>query len=563
MVEIGGEAIVAKALKAEDIKCVFTLPSGEILPILEKLVEEGVQVVTTRHEQAAGNAADGWARVTRSPGVCVVPAGPGFANLVPAIIQAFYAGSPVVAISGHSPYKYANMDAFEEINGVEIVSSVTKWAKQCTFTERLHEYVQEAFRHATSGKMGPVLLEIPKDVLKGKCDVKRIKIVPPEKYRLKGRVYGDPAFVKRAVDLLLSSEKPFIIAGSGVYWSGAWAELVKLAELLSIPVACEGLAVGCVPYDHPLYVGNAIGNPFMRSADTLLVVGAKFDELLGFGRDPSFYSEDVKVIRIDVDPSEIGKNRPVDVGIVGDAKAVLTQMLEFLAASLSSMSREKGWSKEVKSAWLKFNEGFEKMAESSEKPIRPQRLMKELRELVDKDTICVLDGGDTTAWGYLYLRAYRPGQIIGSQGPFGHLGAGIPMGIAAKLAYPDRKVFVITGDGSFLFNGSEIDTAVRYNIPIVVIVVNDSAWGTVYHTRFITSKSKEKAAIFTLLNEKVRYDKYAESLGAYGELVTEPDEIKPAIKRALESNLPAVVDVRVSREFVTPLSYILTAKREI
>ncbi|MHA1722928.1 MAG: thiamine pyrophosphate-binding protein [Candidatus Baldrarchaeia archaeon] len=563
MTEIDGGTIVAKALKAENIKCVFTLPSGEILPILEKLVEEGVQVITTRHEQAAGNAADGWARVTRSPGVCIVPTGPGLANLIPAITQAFYAGSPVVAISGHSAYKYTNMNAFEEINGVEIVSSITKWAKQCTFTGRLHEFVQEAFRHATCGKMGPVLLEIPKDILQGKCDAKRVKILPPEQYRSKGRIHGDPALVKKAVDFLLASEKPLIIAGSGVYWSGAWEELIKLAELLSIPVACEGLAVGCVPYDHPLYVGNAIGNPFMRNADVLLVIGAKFDEFLGFGRDLSFYSEDVKVIKIDIDPSEIGKNRPVDVGILGDAKAVLTQMLEFLSKSVSSAPKERGWSKEVRSAWLKFNESFERAAESSEKPIRPQRLMKEIRELVGKDTICVLDGGDTTAWAYLYLRAYRPGQIIGSQGPFGHLGAGIPMGIAAKLAYPNGKVFVITGDGSFLFNGSELDTAVRYNIPIIVIVANDSAWGMVYHTRSITSRSKEKAALFTFLNEKVRYDKYAESLGAYGELVTEPNEIKPAIKRAIRSNLPAVVDVRVSREFATPLSYILTAKREI
>ncbi len=563
MSEINGGKIVAKVLKVEGIKCVFTLPSGEILPILEELVEEGIQVVTTRHEQAAGNAADGWARVTRSPGVCVVPAGPGFANLIPAIIQAFYAGSPVVAISGHSPHKYVDMDAFEEIDGVEIVSSVTKWAKRCMFTERIHEYLQEAFRYAVSGKMGPVLLEVPKDVLQGKCSVERIKIVPPERYRSKGRVYGDPKLVKKAVDLLVASEKPLIIAGSGVYWSGAWLELVKLAELLSIPVACEGLAVGCIPYDHPLYVGNAIGNPFMRNADVLLVVGAKFDEFLGFGRDPSFYSDDVRVIRIDVEFSEIGKNRPVDVGIVGDAKAVLSQMLKIIGETASTVSEERNWAKKFRSAWISLSESFDKVAESSEKPIRPQRLMKEIREVVDEDTICILDGGDTTVWAYLYLRAYRPGQIIGSQGPFGHLGAGIPMGIAAKLAYPDKKVFVITGDGSFLFNGSELDTAVRYNVPIVVIVVNDSAWGMVYHTRFITSKSKEKAGLFTLLNERVRYDKFAESLGAYGELVTEPDEIKPAIKRAFESDLPAVIDVRVSREFPTPLSYILTTKRKI
>jgi len=201
---------------------------------------------------------------------------------------------------------------------------------------------------------------------------------------------------------------------------------------------------------------------------------------------------------------------------------------------------------------------FDNAAKELTKPMKPQSMMKELSEIVSKDDIIILDGGETTAWGLIYLKARRAGNVIVSQGPFGHLGAGVPMGIAAKAADPDRRVFVITGDGSFLFNGVEIDTAVRHDLPIVVIVVNDSAWGLVNHTRYLTTKSEERARYGVMLNENVRYDKFAESLGAYGELVTEVGEIKEAVKRGIDSGLPAVIDVRVRLKDISPLAYILS-----
>ncbi|MFX1562366.1 MAG: thiamine pyrophosphate-binding protein, partial [Promethearchaeota archaeon] len=321
------------------------------------------------------------------------------------------------------------------------------------------------------------------------------------------------------------------------------------------------LAVGCIPQDNPLSIGNAIANPLLKQADVLLVIGAKLDEFLGFGRDPSFYSEDAKLIHIDIVSSTIGKNRPAQVGIVGDARVILTQIIE-TTGTIARKRAAASFAKQTRATWLQLFEIFEKDGLSSEEPIKPQRLMKEIREFASPDSLFVLDGGDTSAWAYLYLRANYPGQIIGSQGPLQHLGAGLPISIAAKLARPKSPVFLITGDGSLLFNVSELDTAVRHQVPVIVVVNNDSAWGLVYHTRLLRTGSEEKAAQGTLLSESTRYDKLAQSLGASGELVTTPDEIKPALKRAMESGQPYVIDVRVSRKYMTVLSQIFSTKRD-
>lgn len=552
--------VVAEVLKAEKISYVFSLPGGEILPIYDALVAEGIEIITTRHEQAAGNAADGWARVTRTPGVCLVPMGPGIVNAVPALAQAYQMGSPVVAITSSIAHKLADMDAFEDLDLKALVSSVTKWTRRCVFPHRIGEYVQKAFSAALTGRMAPVLLDIPKDVISASTE-EEFQPLQPESYRPIGKLLGDPLQVKRAVELLAKAERPVIIAGSGVYWSQACKELVKFAEFFKIPVAAEYLGAGCFPQNHPLSIGNAIANPFTNQADVVIVVGARLDEFLGFGRDPSFYSEDAKFVHIDIVPEVIGKNRPVEVGIVGDAGAVLSQMLD-TAKKITKKRAAGNFAKKSRAAWEQLFDVLEKDADSDEIPIKPQRLMKEIREFAAPDSLFILDGGDTTAWAYVYLRANYPGQIIGSQGPLGHLGAGLPITIAAKLARPEKPVYLISGDGSFLFNVSELDTAVRYDVPIVVIVNNDCAWGLVYHTRLLKTRSEERASCGTLLNEHARLDKVAEGLGASGELVTKPAEIQPALKRAVDAGRPYVLDVRVSRKYMTLLSQIFTTKRD-
>ncbi len=542
-----GAEIVAKTLVKEGIKCAFALPSGEILPVCEYLRDEGVRVIFTRHEQAAGNAADGYARITRKPGFCIVPTGPGLANLLPALAQACYASSPVVSIAGHSKYVNLDRNAFEEIDGHLWVREYTKWSRLVPFPNRLHEYIQEAFRRAMSGRYGPILLEIPKDVLNAKVE-EDISFADPQNYRFTGRIECDEDCVSRVMDLLQSSERPIIIAGSGVYWSRAEDLLVKFVEKFSIPVTVSGLGFGCIPSDHRLYAGQATASPVLSDADLVIVLGSRFDEFLGFGqRFPN-----AKVVQVDIDGAEIGKNRYVDVGIQCDVSAFLKKVLELEGTNFSL------WAEKVRTVLDSIERTFENAALSDERPMKPQRFMKELSELITKDDIVILDGGETTAWGLLYLNARRAGNVVGSQGPFGHLGAGIPMGVAAKAAYPERRVFVITGDGSFLFNGAEIDTAVRHGLQVIVIVVNDSAWGLVNHTRLLSTRSAERARYGVMLNENARYDKFAESLGAYGELVTEAGEVKEAVKRALDSGIPAVLDVRVKLEEISPLAYILS-----
>ncbi len=546
---MNGAELVAKALVNEGVKSVFSLPSGEVLPLCEFLRDEGVSVIFARHEQAAGNMAEGYARVTRHAGVCIVPTGPGLANLMPALAQAYHSCSPVIAIAGHTKFENFDRNAFEEIDGASWVKDYTKWAKMPIFTDRLHEYVQEAFRHAMSGKMGPVLLEIPKDVLNAEFDGE-IELKPPENYRFTGRITCQPEHIRQAVNLLNQAEKPVIVAGSGVYWAKGEDELLRLAERLSIPVAVNGMAFGSIPTDHRLFIGPAPGNMILREADLVLVIGTRLDEFLGFG--VKLFSKDAKLIQVDIDWTQIGKNRYVDLGMVSDARAFLSAMLEYA-------DRVRGFSEwaETASTMARNLRQYLDSSDGETTPIKPQQMMRELSGIIGGDDIVILDGGETTAWGLLYLKARKAGNVFNSQGELGHLGAGVPMGIAAKAAYPEKRVFVVTGDGSFLFNGCEMDTAVRHNLPVVVIVANDGAWGMVCHTRYLSTGSKERASFGTILNERARYDKFAESFGAYGEMVERPGELGEAVKRALDSGLPAVIDVRVSLEELSPLAYML------
>ncbi len=548
-----GSEIIASSLEKEGVKHVFTLPDGWIMPIYEELEKRGIKIISMRTEQAAASAADGYARSTRRLGVVAVAVGPGVANIMPSLAQAHLAGSPILALGGRTPFSNIDKMAFEEVNVHTWVEKYTKYSRLVLSTCRLKEYIQDASREALTGRMGPTLLEIAKDVSMGKCE-KEMVYEPPERYRPAGRIFGDPEAIERAKGLIERSERPVIVAGSGAYWSGGCEEVVRLAETIQAPVATEGLAVGCIPTMHPLFGGNANVGIFTRYSDLIIALGARFDEFLGFGRDETFFSDETKVIQVDVDPSVIGKNRPVEVGIWGDAKAVASQISNSLLKRGNEPGKTREWTSNTSFIIRSYYGKMEEEALSDETPIRPQRLMRDLRDFAGENGTFILDGGDTTAWAFLYLRSYRPGQIIWSHGPFGMIGTGIPMGIAAKLGNADRDVYVITGDGSFLMGAVEIETAARYGVPIIIVVMNDVVWGDVYHNRILATGKKESGR-FALLEER-KYDEFARSLGGYGETVRDPREITAALKRAKESGLPSVVNVRVSKEFNSPLSQI-------
>ncbi len=550
---VKGAEIIAKALASESVKYVFTLPDGWMMPIYEELEKLGIKIISMRTEQAAVNAADSWARFTGTLGVVMVAVGPGIANIMPGLSQAYHAGSPVLAIGGRSAVSNIDRMGFEEINAYSWVEKYTKYSRMVPETGRLEEYIQDAARHAMTGKMGPVLLEIPRDVASGTC-YDQASEVSPENYRPAGRVYGSPDAISNATEIIAKAERPFIIAGSGAYWSGACDRIVELAELIHAPVATEGLAVGCIPSDHPLYGAHASVGIFTKYADLVIAIGARFDEFLGFGTNRAFYSEGGKVIHIDVDPTVIGKNRSVDAGIWGDARAVAEQLIESCSGRDEIRSKEEGWSSNVRKLIDTYFNQAEEEAKSDDVPIRPQRLMRDLRDFAGKGSIFVLDGGDTTGWAYQYLRPECPGKVMWSHGPFGMIGTGISMGIAAKLANPENEVYVVTGDGSFLMCGVEIETAARHGIPITIVVMDDSSWGDVYHNRILMTGKNESGRYALLEGRKL--DEFARSLGGYGEIVTDPNEIRSALKRASESGLPSVVDVRVTREFNSPLSQV-------
>ena len=554
MAVVSGNTLVGRALKNEGVKAVFTL-SGALSGIYDTCVDEGIELIDMRHEQATANAATGYAMATGEPGVTMVTEGPGVINMAPGITTAWYACAPLIGITTHTPHCYEGMGAIQEFDSRDMYRSITKWRGYCTATRRVPEYVATAFRHANSGRKGPVLLDFATEALLLEVEEEEAPILPPHRYRTDARPYGDPELVKKATRWLLDAEKPGILIGSGILWSGASEELVQFAELLNIPVCYEVGGKGCMPDDHPL-CGGPVGLDFgsIAGADVLLAIGVRFEEVLGYGAG-AFYAPDVRVISVDIEPTEIGRNRPIDLGIWGDAKAVLTQLTEAAKEALGSSGKkreETEWVRNVKNVTKSIQDILSPDASSSNTPVDPRRLGKEVCEFLGRDSYLVMDGGDIRAHVTPLHCASFPGSHISAQGgALGHLGGGIPFAIGVKTAKPDKRVLVATGDGSFLLNAKEIDTAVRHNKQIVVVISNDCQWGMVRHDQQLN----ENYDVCSKLSEDTRYDKYAESLGAYGELVTEPEEIRPALNRAFDSGLPAVLDVRTDPAIIHFASY--------
>jgi len=385
-------------------------------------------------------------------------------------------------------------------------------------------------------------------------DEKVAPIMHPSKYRTKARPCAESSSIRTAVKWLANAEKPGILVGSGVIWSGASKELLEFAKLFNIPVCYAVGGKGAIPDDHPL-CGGIVGFSFgsIAGADVLLAVGVRFEELLGYGTG-DFYAPDTKVISVDIEPSEIGRNRPIDLGIFGDAKAVLAQLIEVaeeVHVSSNKKRKQAKWVEHVREVSKSIRDMLYTDVTSSKKPIHPSRLGKDVCEFLGKNSYLIMDGAEIQSYVTpLYCAGFPGSHMLALGGRLGHLGAGIPFALGVKTAKPEKKVCVVTGDGSFLFNSSEIDTAVRHKKQIIIVIGNDCQWGFVRHDQQLNMHRD----VCSKLNENARYDKYAEGLGAYGELVTDPEQIKPALKRAFNSGLPAVLDVRTDPSIVSFVS---------
>ena len=530
MATVIGSDLLAQALKSQGADVLFYVMGGPMLETESALIKLGVRAIDTRHEQAAAMEAHAYGRVTRRPAVCMGCSGPGATNLVTGVANAWVDAAPLIAIGGASPRVQLEMDAFQEIDQVAVMRPITKWAHRVLDARRIPELVATAFRQATSGRPGPVYLDLPGDILGEKVDDATVTFPPAP--RPAPRSLGDPAAIREAVSLLARAERPLIVGGSGVWWSDGAAAFQALVEGAGIPFYTTPISRGTVPEDHALAFLNARAKAFAE-ADVILVVGTRINYVIQFLRAPRF-AADLKVIQVDVEPTELNHNRQADVPIAGDARAVLEQLLAEARGRIDP-SRYGAWVAKLRAIDHEKQAEMDKLMSTDQTPIHPLRLCKEVRDFLRRDAILVVDGQEILNYGRQSIPTFVPGHRLNS-GPFGCMGVGLPFGLGAKVAQPDTQVVVLHGDGSYGLNAMEIDTAVRHRIPVVVVISNNGGWTADMPWARPDPKPGRNLG-FT------RYDRVAVELGAHGEFVEKPHEIRPALERAYASGKPAVVNV--------------------
>jgi len=544
MAMILGGHLVGKYLKeVERITTVFGLSGGHIESILDSFTEYNIRAIDVRHEQAAAMMAHAWSVYTGQTGVCFVTAGPGFTNALTGIANAYLDNAPMVVLCGRHPLRDDLKGALQEMNQMDMVKPITKWAATCYETKRIPEYLSLAFRNAREGRPGPVFLELPPDILNVR--------IPEEEAPMPLRptpVYAshpDEAELLKAAELINSAKKPLFMGGSGVGWSRCAEALGAFIDTTGIPFVLLNGGRGELPDTHPLSIwdtGNVGLMVTISQADVIVAAGLRFNWLLQSG---AIIPPAARVVRIDIDPSELDRNRTADAGLVGDIGSVLRALQPHLKKNTHGE-----WLSTLRAASYAFIDSELKCRETVSDPIHPIRLVAQIQKTVGEDALYVVDGGDTSYFGLVgFMSSEKAGVFGTTSGLLGCLGTGIPFAMAAKLARPDKKVILLNGDGSFGFNAMEFDTMVRHNIPVVCVVNNDCAWGMIKHSQEL-SIGKERLSCSELGVR--RYDKMAEGLGAHGEYVTKDEEIIPAIRRALASGKPACVNALTDPTVTSP-----------
>jgi acetolactate synthase-1/2/3 large subunit len=533
MADVNGGHLVARTLRQAGVGHIFTLCGGHILPIYDGCITEDVQVVDMRHEQACAHAADAYARLTRGLGVAVVTAGPGVTDAVTGVANAHSARSPLLLIGGAAPLALRGLGALQETEQVALLRPITKGSWTVAETRQIPEVLTTAIRHALTGRPGPVFVEIPVDLL---MTVVEDRLAPiPTRYAHRAPLLADPDDVVRVAHLLSRAERPVALAGSGVYWDDAAKALGAFADASGLPVFMNGAGRGCLPPDHPSAFQQARGWA-LANADLVLVLGAPLDFRLGYGRPPSF-AEDARVVMVDCDPAELGRNRPLEVGLAGHIGKILGQLGETLPAALPARFEE--WRRRLTQKEREAVDRLRAEAASDAVPISHYRLAAEIASVVDADTIVVGDGGDVVGCASKFVPVTAPGQWL-DPGPFGCLGVGPPFAIAARLLRPDRRVLLIAGDGAFGLNGMEVETAVRFGLPMTIVIGNDGGWGQIRNPQ-LSFFGAERAVATSL--PYTRFDLMVEALGGQGAHVTRPEGIRPALEKALGAGQVACVNV--------------------
>jgi len=527
-----GGRLLARALRAAGVRTLFTLSGGHLFSLYDGCREEGIALVDTRHEQSAAFAAEGWSKVTREIGACALTAGPGVTNGMSAIASASMNHSPMLVLGGRAPEFRWGRGSLQELDHVPLVAPLARLARTARATAELAALVGEALTAAAGPHGGPAFVDLPLDVVFAGAP-------PPERFAATPRPWeapgADSAALAGAAAALRDAERPVIMAGTDLYWGRGEAALRVLAEAHSIPVLQNGLARGCLPADHPLAFSRARSKA-LGEADVALVVGAPLDFRLGFG---GVFAESATLIGIDTAAGDTAPPRALAHALIGG----LDQTLRALADAAAPVRVERAAARDAWLDALRAVEAERRTAEASEladprAPLHPMRIYGELAGMLDRDAIIVGDGGDFVSFAGRVVDSFAPGCWV-DPGPYGCLGSGPGYALAAKLAHPDRQVVLLLGDGAFGFSGMEFDTLARHGVAVVAIVANNGIWGLEKHPM----EALYGYSVVADLRPGTRYDEVAAALGCHGELVSTPDELRPALERAFAAGRPALVNV--------------------
>jgi len=540
LVQISGAKALLEALKREKVTVVFGLPGGANLTIYDTLLDSDIRHILCRHEQSAAHMADGFARASGRAGVCFATSGPGATNLVTGIANAYMDSSPIVAVTGQVATPFIGKDAFQETDTIGITTPITKYNFQPRDVREIPTVVKKAFHIATTGRPGPVLIDIPKDTQAQTADIDFPDKVEIRGYKPNG--VPDARDVDKSAKLLAEAEKPLILAGGGVKVSNAYQSLQKLSAFLPAPVGTTFMGKGCFPEDHPLSLGmvgmhgTLVANKVILDADVLFAIGVRFSDRTTGNIDE--FCSGTKIIHADIDAAEIGKNRIADISIVGDADKTLNKLLK-------SLSTQKGRKKKIE--WVDRIKQVKREIQNSdvkETVLAPRAILKTLRKLLPRSAIVTTEVGQNQMWAGLFFESYLPRTFI-SSGGLGTMGFGFPASLGAKVARPEVPVVDIAGDGSFMMTENSLGTSIVEKIPVTVVVLNNSMLGMPAQWQRFFYNRRYSAVDLKRIPDLV---KLAQAYGAEGIRVGSISEFENAIKTALKSEVTTVIDVPISPE---------------
>jgi len=542
----GGQAIV-QALLDEGVETVFGYPGGAVLPLYDVLYDSELKHILVRHEQCAAHAADGYARASGKVGVCMATSGPGATNLVTGIATAYIDSSPIIAIIGQVATQFIGNDAFQEVDMLGITMPIIKHSFRPTNPNDIPQIIKSSFKIAKTGRPGPVVIDLPKDIQEAELDeyIDKPFKLPGYKPTLKGH----PLQIKKAAEAILNAKRPVILAGGGVIISGASKELKELANTIKAPVTTTLLGKGSFPEDHPYSLGmlgmhgRKVANLTVHECDCLIAIGCRFsDRTTG---NIAKFAPNAKIIHIDIDPAEIGKNIEVDIPIVGDAKKVLQDILKILRKRNINSEKEEWIEKTIKFR----NKCMPRITFEKETPLKPQQVIKEIMETIDDNTIVTTDVGQNQMWMAHFYTSKKPRKFI-SSGGLGTMGFGFPAAMGVKIALPEENVVAVCGDGGFLMVSQDLATLREYDIPITICIMDNRHLGMVAQWQRLFYDERMS---HTHLGKVPDFVKLAEAYNIEAERVEKPGEVKETLKRAINSGDPIIIDIVIDPMEILPM----------